>query len=110
MTIGVARSAAEKNYREAGVYELSVFASEDLDVAGIVLAAREDDPRALPHNKLQTSPAKAIRSAGCQLVYSEPPRGHCSLTFSTPPTDRDFEALLKALGEPIANPFPLSRR
>ena len=110
MTAQLVRIAAEKSFRESGVYELSVFASTQLDIQGIVLAARQHDPKALPHNRLQVSTAAAIRSTGCQLIFSEPPPGHCSLKFSSAPSDDDLEELSQAFDHPIPNPFPLSRR
>jgi hypothetical protein len=110
MTAELIRTAAEKNFRESGTHELSVFASADLDIEGVILAAREHDPRAVPHSRIQVATAAAVRGVGCRLVHDEPPRCHCSLMFSAEPSITDIEALMSVFSEPIGNPFPLSRR
>ena len=99
-----------KNFRESGTYELSVFVSADLNIEGIILAAREHDPRAVPHRRIQVATAAAVRGVGCRLAHDEPPPCHCSLKFSEAPSDHDLDALSKVFGEPVGNPFPLPRR
>lgn len=110
MTTELIRTAAEKNFRDSGTYELSVFASADLDLEGIILAAREHDPRAVPHSRIQVTTAAAVRGVGCHLVHDEPPPCHCSLMFSAKPSITNLEALSSVFSDPIANPFPLPRR
>lgn len=110
MTTDLIRTATGKNFHESGTYELSVFASADLDIEGIILAAREHDPRAVPHSRIQVTTAAAVRGVGCRLVHDEPPPCHCSLMFSTKPSITNIKALSSVFSEPIANPSPLPRR
>jgi hypothetical protein len=106
ITVALVRATAERHFREKGSYEVSVFASAQLDVPTIILAAREHDQRAVPHKRVQVTTARAIRAIGCELVRDEPPPCHCSLKFAEAPSDDLLDALAGAFGEPMDNPHP----
>jgi hypothetical protein len=101
------RGSAETHFALHGQYCLSFWASADLDVAGIVRAARAQGvitgDRNVPHGRVQVSTAGRIRAAGYELIPSPPP-GHYSLVLPDPPSDGDFEAVMSAFNDPEPNP------
>ena len=109
MTLENLASSAEFHYSETGGegYALSFWASAELDVAGIVRAAREqgaiDGERYIPHGRVQVATAGKIRAAGYELIPTPPP-GHYSLELPDPPTNSDYEAVMSAFDDPVPNP------
>jgi hypothetical protein len=100
-------ASAEAEYAETGEYALSFWASADLDVGGIVRAARHQGEltgdRNIPHGRVQVSTAGRIRAAGFDLVATPPP-GHYSLVLPDPPTVADYAAVMSAFDSPVPNP------
>lgn len=84
---------AEANLREHGERSLSVFASADLDLEGIVREARSYG-RYLPHGHMATTTAGKLRGLGLELRSSPPPPGHYSLMIPHDATDDLFERLM----------------
>jgi hypothetical protein len=107
MTLRNLRDSAEAEYGDSGEYALSFWASSELDVGGIVRAARAQGKltgdRNIPHGRVQVGTAARVRAAGFNLVPTPPP-GHCSLVFPNPPTDADLEAVMGAFNDPEQNP------
>lgn len=100
------RSSFERSFREDGVYDISVWASAQLDADGIAHWVRQRDPNCehLPHNRLQESTVGAIRGCGADVLLTEPPEGHHSVRFPVSPTDDQVEALMAAFDPPRRNP------
>ena len=100
-------SGFEAAFRANGNYDISVEASAQLDVHGLVQWVRSIDPECenrLPHNKIQVSTVGAIRAVGADVVLTEPPEGHHSVRFQVQPTDDDLTALMAAFEQPQENP------
>jgi hypothetical protein len=87
------RDQAEANLRDDGERALSVFASDRLDLEGIVREARTHG-RYLPHGTMSTCTASDIREIGADLEYTPPPPGHYSLMVPDDATDELYEALM----------------
>lgn len=100
--VGNVQSSARTNLREEGLLAVSVFASTELDVEGVVDAARSHG-RYLPHGSIHASTARKVRDAGAELVYTPPPPGHYSLVF---PEDSNsaYTAVMDAFDGPVPTP------
>jgi hypothetical protein len=107
MTLLNVRARLETDFATTGEHSLSFWASAELDVGGIVGAARAqgviDGERYLPHGQVQVASMANLRAAGFELVPTPPP-GHYSLMWGDPPPDEDLQRVIDAFDAPIPNP------
>lgn len=105
-TVQTLRSTVERCFRDEGMYDISVWASAELDADSIARSVRERDPSCehLPHKRMQTASVGDIRNVGADVLLTEPPEGHHSIRFDACPTDDQLEALIQAFDPPQDNP------
>jgi hypothetical protein len=102
------RISAEANYRDEGLYAVSMWSLPGLDAADI---AREVGTEELPHGQIRASTVGRLRAAGFEVVRSEPvpgrAPGHVDVILARPLTEEAADAL-RAEFDP-GQPNPVAR-
>lgn len=94
-------SNAHDEFKESGIYGLSVWSVPELDAADIIRLARSHGSIYLPHAKFRQSTIGRLRP---YALHQDIPEGHYLLKLPTPPADSDWDALERAFDSPEASP------
>jgi hypothetical protein len=88
-----------------GTYDASVWSFAALYAEEIVRVVRELNRGDLPHTRMQTATAGAVRALGYQVIRTLPDKpGHYSVRFPSRPADTDIDAFLNILSPPRPTP------
>lgn len=96
-------ASAVANFRDCGIYALSVWSAPEMTAEEIVRSVRSRNPRDLKHGQMRTTTAGRLRTCGFELV-EDGPEMHYSLTLPSPPADTDWDVLEQTFDDPEPTP------